>query len=88
MIYLSLKARCSQEKLLQSLTKKVTHLQFDDLITIEHTKLKPVTVSLAVDVDKRIILGAKVASIGAFGHLAVLSRKKYGFRKNKHTQAL
>jgi hypothetical protein len=57
-------------------------------VTIEHTKLKPVTVSLAVDVDKRVILGANVASIRAFGHLADLSRRKYGQRENKHSQAL
>ena len=66
----------------------VTHLQFDDLITIEHTKLKPLSVSLAVDAKTRAILGAKVSRIAAFGHLAEMSRKKYGHRKSTHSQSL
>jgi hypothetical protein len=67
---------------------QVTHLQFDDLITIEHTKLKPLTVSIAVDVNTRSILGAQVGVIGAFGHLAELSRRKYGKRINEHKKTL
>jgi len=66
----------------------VEHIQFDDLITIEHTKLKPLSVSIAVDVKRRFILGAEVSQIPAFGHLARLSRKKYGPRKSRHKEGL
>ncbi len=88
LIYLAKKANKSQQEFLQELRGKVTHLQFDDLITSEHTKMKPLTISLAVDAQRRYILGTFVASIGAFGHLAELSRKKYGRRPHHHKKAL
>ena len=88
MTYLGVKAQKSHRRFLNEQKCLVTHLQFDDLITIEHTKLKPLTVSIAVDADKRTILSAQVAQIGAFGHLADLSRKKYGHRKNHHHESL
>jgi hypothetical protein len=50
--------------------------------------MKPLTISLAVDAKRRYILGTAVAPIGAFGHLAELSRKKYGRRPNHHKKAL
>ena len=81
-------AKRSQErhnKLLEELKKKpVKFLQFDDLITTEHTKLKPLTVSIAVDSTRRLILGAEVSKIPAFGLLSKLSKKKYGKRPNDH----
>lgn len=88
MRYLARKARLKNKKFLKSQEAKVVHLQFDDLITIEHTKMKPLTISLAVNAKTRHILGAKVARIGAFGHLAEKSRKKYGTRPNRHLTAL
>ncbi len=86
--YLAQKARLKNNQFRASRKDKVRHLQFDDLITIEHTKLKPLTVSLAVDAKTRHILGAQVARIGAFGHLAKVSRRKYGRRGNFHARAL
>lgn len=67
---------------------KVTHVQFDDLITIEHTKCKPLAVSLAVEKGKRRILGFEVSSIPASGPLAAFSRKKYGPRPNHRPMGL
>jgi len=55
-------------------------VQFDDLITFEHTKCKPLSVPIAVIDGKRIPLCFAVASIPAFGHLAKISREKYGKR--------
>lgn len=66
----------------------VTHMQFDDLITKEITKLKPLSVTVAIDANRRFILQANVSKIPAFGHLAKLSRKKYGYRKSGHQKAL
>jgi len=60
-------------------------IQFDDLETIEHTKLKPVSVTIVVTNDRKI-LGFKVARIPAKGLLANLSRKKYGVRPNEAIQ--
>jgi len=55
-------------------------VQFDDLITFEHTKCKPLTVPIAVIDGVRVPLYFKVASIPAFGLLAKISREKYGKR--------
>jgi transposase-like protein len=88
-IFLAQLARMSQDELLNYLRKnKSMHIQFDDLITKENTKLKPLTVPLAVDVKTRIILSAEVAQIPAFGHLAEKARLKYGIRKSLHKDAM
>ena len=87
--FLAKQAEAKHCDFLNSLRKcPIVHLQFDDLITSEHTKLKPLTVSVAVDAKTRAILGAEVNQIGAFGHLASFSRKKYGRRKNHHRKGL
>ncbi len=65
----------------------IKQVQFDDLITFEHTKCKPLTVPLAVIDGKRVPLGFGVASIPAFGHLAQISRNKYGKREDHSYQA-
>ena len=67
---------------------KVRHIQFDDLITLEHTKCKPLAVSLAVEAGTRRILGFEVSRIPASGPLAEFSREKYGFRPNQRPRAL
>jgi len=85
LIFLAAQARIDQARLLKQLQNDpVVELQFDDLITSHHSKLKPLSVSAAVDANRRYILGAEVSVIPAFGHLAKLSRKKYGRRSNLH----
>lgn len=88
LIYLAKKSRINHATFLLGLNSKVESFEFDDLITSEHTKMKPLTVSLAVDTDRRFILGAKVGRIPAFGLIAERSRKKYGKRVNDHRQTL
>jgi len=58
----------------------VSHIQCDELQTIEHTKLKPLSVAMAVSTKDRRIIGFRVASMPATGLLAKVSRKKYGLR--------
>ncbi|EQC44295.1 hypothetical protein [Bacteriovorax sp. Seq25_V] len=89
MEYLSLKSQRMQKRYLKSLERKqVLAMQFDDLITFEHTKMKPLSVSVAVDKKTRMILGAKVSRIPASGPLAEKSRSKYGYRRSKHREGL
>lgn len=57
--------------------------EFDELITSEHTKCKPVSVLLAVETESRRILGFRVGQIPAHGQLASFSRKKYGKRPDE-----
>ena len=60
----------------------VSKFQFDDLETIEHTKLKPLSVTMAVEKTSRRILGFEVSQMPAKGLLAKRSIKKYGYRKD------
>lgn len=66
--------------------QQVSELQFDDLETIEHTKLKPLSVTLAVEKHSRRILGFEVSRMPAKGLLAKRARKKYGPRVDERTQ--
>jgi hypothetical protein len=87
--YLAQVSRVKHENLLKKIgTDKTIHLQFDDLITTEHTKLKPLSITIAVDAKRRFILGTTVSQIPAFGHLATLSRQRYGKRKSTHKEHL
>jgi len=56
--------------------------QFDDLETFEHSKCKPLSVTLAVEQGSRRILGFRVAQMPAKGKLAELARKRYGKRQD------
>ena len=80
--FLSQLARERQVSFLGALPK-ARHVQFDDLITLEHNKCKPLAISLAVDASTRRILGYEVSRIHASGHLAGISRRKYGPRPNE-----
>ena len=86
--FLAKRCRSLNERKLQELKGRVFNLQIDDLITKENSKLKPLSVSIAVDEDRRLILGAEVSEIPAFGHLAKQAVKKYGKRKDEHHDGL
>jgi len=62
-------------------------VQFDDLVTFEHTKCKPLSVPVAVIAGTRVPLGFGVASIPASGHIAAVARKRYGKREDNSRQA-
>ena len=79
--YLDACARARHESFLQSKPKS-SAIQFDDMETSEHTKLKPLSIALIVDQKTREILSFDVAQMPAKGHLAAISRKKYGYRKD------
>ena len=85
--FLAQKAEKAQAEWLKRLPK-VKEVQFDDLITLEHTKCKPLALSLAVEEKTRKILGFEVSKIPASGLLAAPSRKKYGRRPNERPRGL
>jgi transposase-like protein len=58
-------------------------IQFDDQETFEHTKMKPLSITLAVEYKTRRILGFEVSKMAANGPLAARSRKKYGRRRDE-----
>ena len=89
LIFLGLRARIFNQKFLKNYYQdRAQSIQIDDLITKEKTKLKPLSISGAVDPQTRYILSLKVSQIPAFGHLAHLSRQKYGKRRSHHKIAL
>lgn len=63
--------------------KPATEVEFDDLETFEHTKCKPLSVTLMVEYKTRRILGLEVSKMPAKGKLAAIARKKYGYRRDE-----
>ena len=55
-------------------------VQFDELISFEHTKMKPLAVAVISDADRWRILDVQVSTLPASGLLAKKAREKYGFR--------
>jgi IS1 family transposase len=66
---------------------EMTHLQIDELETIEQTKLKPLTIPICVNQNFKI-LSMSLGQIKAKGHLAQIAAKKYGFREDQREKAL
>ena len=60
--------------------RKISEFCFDDMESFEHTKLKPLSISLAVENKSRLILDFRVSSMKAKGHLSQKAFKKYGYR--------
>ena len=80
--FLSSQQKAQHEAFLDSCygTKPLAQIQFDDLETSEHTKCKPLSVTLAIDPLTRKVLKFQVSSMPAKGHLSQISRRKYGPR--------
>ncbi len=66
---------------------KALAIQFDDMETFEHTKCKPLSITLAVEEKTRRILHYEVAQMPAKGLLAGISRVKYGKRADHRPKA-
>ena len=80
-------ARRRQDRWVKDLPKhSIPAIQFDDLETAEHTKCKPLSVTLAVEPESRKVLNFKVSRMPAKGLLAKRARKKYGYRADERKQ--
>ena len=89
LVFLAKKSRLEKEKFLSKLKDYPCELvHFDDLITIEHTKLKPLTVACMVDAKRRYIIGVSSGKMPSFGHLSKFSKAKYGKRSDQRKLAL
>lgn len=83
-IFLGLASQCYLEKE-RSQHLPSNEVEFDDLETFEHTKLKPLSVIAAVEAGSRRILGFRVARMPAKGLLVKRALKKYGPRKDERS---
>ena len=68
--------------------QKLLRIQFDEMETSEHSKCKPLSIALAVDTISRRILDVEVSVMPAKGHLAAISRYKYGHRPDQRREGL
>lgn len=85
--FLAERSRIDQKKWTDSLQQhSISNVQFDDLETSEHTKCKPLSVTLAVEPKSRKILGFRVSSMPAKGHLSKIALQKYGPRKDSRPE--
>ncbi len=70
----------------QSLWPNAKEIEFDDMETFEHTKCKPLSITLAVESHTRRILGFEVSTMKAKG-LLTEKAKKYGYRRDTRSRA-
>jgi transposase-like protein len=78
---------CGEELKTSNLLYPKAHtIEFDDLETFEHSKCKPLSVTLAVEHQTRRILAFEVSKMPAKGKLAKIAFKKYGVRKDERSK--
>jgi hypothetical protein len=83
--FLATQARLSHEGFLENLKRserKIRQFQFDEVETFEHSKLKPLSIAMAVTKERKI-LGFEVSSMPAKGHLTAKALEKYGPRPDR-----
>jgi hypothetical protein len=77
-----------KEEKKKSSPRGIDSVQFDEAMSFEHTKCKPLSIPLFVEASSRFILGIDVCLMPASGPLAELSRRKYGPRADHRQQSL
>jgi len=85
--YLAEQAREAHTTALASPGIKTEYVQFDEMETYEVSKLKPLSIALAVRAKTGQILGAKVAEMNCHGKTASASVRKYGRRTDGRMRA-
>lgn len=76
---------------------QTTHVQFDEMETHEHTRMKPLSIALAVRAkmvkksakvsNTSEIIGFQVATMNCHGHNSAFAQLKYGIRPDTRAQA-
>lgn len=80
--FLAAQARIKfDEKLKDHVPSRI--IEFDDLETFEHSRYKPVSITLAVEYKTRKILGFAVSAMPPKGNTAKAAFKRYGRRKDE-----
>ena len=87
LIFLGSHVRSTFDRISETNRSRVTEMQFDEMETFEHSKMKMVSIALAVESGSRKILGFEVCSMPCKGRLAKRSREKYGKRHDGRRKA-
>lgn len=87
-LFLADLAKKEHERVVKSGELKTGFVQFDEIETFEHTRLKPLSIAIAVRAKTGQIIAAKVASMNCKGKAAPVSLAKYGLRKDERNQAM
>lgn len=82
LLFLGRVAKCELKESLRH-KAKLECVEFDDMETFEHSKCKPLSISLAVESGTRRILGFEVSQMPANGPLAKIAKKRYGRRPDQ-----
>lgn len=85
LVFLGQQAKLELERLNRA-RKAAEVIEFDDMETFEHTKCKPLSLTLAVEHKTRWIFGIEVSQMPAKGKLSKMAFKKYGPRKDERFQ--
>ena len=86
--FLAQRARLAHQAALTTGKFHTTYVQFDEMETYEESKLKPLSIALAVRGKNGQVLSAKVATMNCHGRMAATSVHKYqGRRPDTRKQA-
>ena len=88
LVYLGKLCQMKNLEIASELKGQINEVEFDELITHEHTKCKPLSIAVAVEKYSRYIMGFQVSKIPANGRLAKISVAKYGKRPNHRERGL
>jgi hypothetical protein len=80
----------AQEEHLRRLKQKafdITQVQFDEMLSFEHTRLKPLSIALAVQSDNYQVIDIQVAQSHYQGRLSSIALNKYGPRRDQSKEA-
>lgn len=86
-LYLANLARVTHEKKLEGRKQKVRKVEFDEMETFEHTKLKPIAISVGVVAKTGEIVDLRAETLHYKGPLAALAFRKYGRREDRSALA-
>lgn len=86
-MFLSKNAEEEHSKRLQQKAFDTTQVQFDEMLSFEHTRLKPLSIALAVQSDNYKIIDVQVAQSHYQGRLSSIALKKYGPRGDQSKEA-
>lgn len=96
LFFIASQARLYHENHIQNKGIQTSYVQFDEMETFEHTRLKPLSVAIAVrskmlPVGKSQhyseIIDIKVATMNSHGHNSALAQQIYGIRPDTRVQA-